>query len=621
MAYVALYRKYRSSSFDELMGQDAVTTTLRNSIASGRFGHAYLFHGARGCGKTSTARLLARALNCENGPTPNPCGECKICIAVRNGNCLDVIEMDAASETGIDDVREKVIENVQYAPAEARFKVYIIDEVHDLSAKAFDALLKTLEEPPAHVVFVLATTEMHKVPITIRSRCMCFQFRRGSLLDLSSAVQKVVTAEGYTADPDAVQAIARAAEGSWRDALSILEQVLAYSDGHVSSETVRRAIGTVGDADLEEAAVIFSTGSMGDALELAARYVESGVDIRQLIGALQGFLRDMLLLSAGANVTAEKELGEERVSRLKTHAARFEPAILLKMGIELAAAEKDVRLSNYHRWILERTLARLQSLAQGKVTGLATSPSVSTSPAAQTVMRPQTRPSNSIKPVTRIDVNDEYAQVFPPESPVTSEENTTQRIAQPLNSGSQAGETDEQSRFAAAVTLEVIQRAWPNIVKLFVSASPRGGPFLKKAQVVGLEGNTVLLAFELKFDLEQIQGKGKPLLEKKLNEALHTSNYRIQCIQQDSLETKATAVVEVPAPLFNAHSAMDDASNSDNSDIDLMSVESGNIEFISESNKGVTDIEPSSVEREETSILQETLDIFGGEVVKSDPIQ
>src|SRR5450432_1105801 len=222
MSYIALYRKYRSQSFDELMGQEQVTVTLQNAIRSWRIAHAYLFYGARGCGKTSTARLLARALNCvaQDGPTPEPCGTCRLCISIRDGNCMDVIEMDAASETGIDDVREKIIENVQYAPGEARYKVYIIDEVHDLSAKAFDALLKTLEEPPAHVIFILATTEHHKVPITIRSRCMPYHFKRGTLLDLAKAVQRVIDAEGSTAEPEAVQAIARGAEGSWRDALS-----------------------------------------------------------------------------------------------------------------------------------------------------------------------------------------------------------------------------------------------------------------------------------------------------------------------------------------------------------------------------------------------------------------
>src|SRR5215470_1665311 len=171
MSYVALYRKYRSQSFGEVVGQNHVTTVLQNAIRNGRIAHAYLFCGPRGCGKTSTARLLAKALTCQSfdGPTPEPCGTCSMCTRIRDGVAMDVIEMDAASETGIDDVREKIIENAKFAPAEARFKVYIIDEVHDLSLKAFDSLLKTIEEPPAHVVFILATTEAHKVPITVRS--------------------------------------------------------------------------------------------------------------------------------------------------------------------------------------------------------------------------------------------------------------------------------------------------------------------------------------------------------------------------------------------------------------------------------------------------------------------
>ncbi len=248
MSYIALYRKYRSQNFDELMGQESVTTTLQNAIRTGRIAHAYLFHGARGCGKTSTARLLSRALNCvaQDGPSAEPCGVCRLCVSIRENTCMDVVEIDAASETGVDNVREKIIENVQYAASEARYKVYIIDEVHDLSAKAFDALLKTLEEPPPHVVFILATTEYHKVPITIRSRCQGYQFKRGSLHDLSASIERVILAEGFTAEPEAVQAVARSAEGSWRDALSILEQVLAYSDGHITAAIVHRALGTVG---------------------------------------------------------------------------------------------------------------------------------------------------------------------------------------------------------------------------------------------------------------------------------------------------------------------------------------------------------------------------------------
>src|SRR5579863_6638591 len=223
MAYVALYRKYRSQSFGDVLGQHHVTTVLQNAIRMGRIAHAYLFCGPRGCGKTSTARLLSRALNClgpdgaAGMPAPDPCGVCDLCRRIRDGSAMDVIEMDAASETGIDDVREKIIENAKYAPGEARYKVYIIDEVHDLSLKAFDSLLKTIEEPPPHVVFILATTEVHKVPITIRSRCQRMDFRRGTVHDLVGLLQHVLDDENIRYEIEAIAAVARAAEGSFRD--------------------------------------------------------------------------------------------------------------------------------------------------------------------------------------------------------------------------------------------------------------------------------------------------------------------------------------------------------------------------------------------------------------------
>ncbi|MCW3099925.1 MAG: polymerase subunit gamma/tau [Chthonomonadaceae bacterium] len=555
MAYVALYRKYRSQSFGELMGQEAVTTTLQNAIRSGLIAHAYLFYGARGCGKTSTARLLARALNCEaqDGPNPEPCGVCRLCVSIRDGHCMDVVEMDAASETGIDDVREKIIENVQYAPGEARYKVYIIDEVHDLSAKAFDALLKTLEEPPAHVKFILATTEYHKVPITIRSRCQQFQFKRGTLNDLAAAVQKVVTAENYTAEPEAVQAIARAAEGSWRDALSLLEQVLAYSDSHVTAATVQRALGTVGQETLARVTDILARGCWDETLTIAGELIDSGKDARQLLTALQGHLRDLMLISAGAKQAAAQELGPERLALLTPQAVLFDPPTLLAMMSVLAGAEREIRFTNQHRWLLESTLLRLLTAHQGVGLPAALDQAVAR-PVRPTTQRPLEAPlaaSPALVPkpgppaanhlyIDRAVVEPEAMDEIPvrPETPAAP---PPQPPAQsyavpptPITSAQQA-EAPSDARFAEDMTLEVLQRAWTRILKNMEKSSPQGHSFLKDAEVVDLDGRFIVLAFQSSFARERIQNneKGRVRVEQIINTTLNTEGYRIRCILAD----------------------------------------------------------------------------------------
>ena len=244
MPYLSLYRKYRSQTFEDVMGQDHVIKTLQNAIRLGKVSHAYLFCGTRGTGKTTTARLLAKALNCEQGPTPQPCNTCPACIAITQGSAIDIIELDAASHRGIDDIRD-IRENVKFPPMEMRYKVYIIDEAHQLTKDGKDAFLKTLEEPPAHVIFVLATTEPQSIPATIRSRCQEFDFRRGSLRDLRDRLRFVASSEGIEAEDPALDLIAMTAEGSWRDAISLLEQVMSYTDGRISIEDVNIVLGTV----------------------------------------------------------------------------------------------------------------------------------------------------------------------------------------------------------------------------------------------------------------------------------------------------------------------------------------------------------------------------------------
>ncbi len=653
MAYVALYRKYRSQSFEELMGQDAVTTTLQNAIRSGRIAHAYLFHGARGCGKTSTARLLALALNCvaTDGPNPEPCGVCSLCVSIREGRCMDVIEMDAASETGIDDVRAKIIENVQYMPTEARYKVYIIDEVHDLSAKAFDALLKTLEEPPAHVIFVLATTEFHKVPITIRSRCQMFQFKRGGLNDLTASVSKVITAEGYTAEAEAIQSIARAAEGSWRDALSLLEQVLAYSDNHITAATVQRALGTVGQETLARVTEILARGCWDETLTVAGELIDSGKDARQLLTALQGHLRDLMLISAGAKQTAAEELGADRLALLSPQAALFDPVTLLAMMGVLSSAEREIRFTNQHRWLLEGSLLRLLTVSKG---GGLPSPPVQESPAARPARPAIQYPSDaplSVAPVPvpkpvppaanhlYIDraVVEPEAQEEPLFAPLTAHAPTVVAPAPDVRSApAPEAAAAPETRFAEEMTLEVLQRAWPRILKAMEKSLPAGHPFLKNAEVTGLERRFMILSFVDSFARDRIQNneKGRERVEQIINKTLNTEGYKIRCVLNTQTSSVSDPIlVNNPAPTMMG-ALLDEpiAPKSSPPIADFTSLTMASSEFSAprSSSDEANGSPPAAVlppapkplpaPAQESTLLSDAMAIFQGELISSEPM-
>lgn len=296
MAYVALYRKWRPQGFDSLVGQEAVRTALTNALETGRIAHAYLFAGPRGTGKTSTAKILAKAVNCEHGPTPNPCNKCQNCVRINDGTSMDVFEIDAASNRGIDEIRD-LREKVAFAPVNGRYKVYIIDEVHMLTTEAFNALLKTLEEPPPHVIFILATTEPHKIPATIHSRCQRFDFKRVTDSDIVKRLREVADGSGITADDDALQLIAVQADGGMRDALSLLDQCGVMAE-RVSAETVRSVLGIVGREALRELVKAVGEGNVPKALELLEALLAGGKDVKQIITELAEYLRAVLLYKA-----------------------------------------------------------------------------------------------------------------------------------------------------------------------------------------------------------------------------------------------------------------------------------------------------------------------------------
>lgn len=355
MAYQSLYRKYRSQSFGDLVGQDHVVKALQNAVARGRIAHAYLFTGPRGTGKTSTARLLAKALNCTDGPSPNPPADDPICLEITAGTCLDVQELDAASESGVDNVREAIVEASEYKPAVCRYKVFIIDEVHDLSTKAFDALLKTIEEPPPHVIFILATTEYNKVPPTIRSRCQKYEFHRGSIRDLVVTLGKVCVAEGVEAEPAALHTIARMADGGYRDALTLLEQVLLNGDATVTQAQVYDQLGLVRDETVDALLDATANGQVKTIIEQVDEIYRTGRDPRAIVESMLLRLSDLTRVSHDLSTGADSSVE----AALSAAAQRLGADRILRLRGALAEAHRIIRDVSLPRQWLEAELVRI----------------------------------------------------------------------------------------------------------------------------------------------------------------------------------------------------------------------------------------------------------------------
>ena len=371
MSYTALYRKFRPERFEDVKGQDHIVTTLRNQIEADRIGHAYLFCGTRGTGKTTIAKIFAKAVNCENPVDGSPCGECRSCRSIAAGASMNVIEIDAASNNGVDNIRE-IVDEVSYSPAEGRFKVYIIDEVHMLSIGAFNALLKTLEEPPSYVIFILATTEVHKIPVTILSRCQRYDFKRISIETITDRLRDLMVQENQQVQEKALRYVAKAADGSMRDALSLLDQCIAFHYGkELTYDMVLDVLGAVDTEVFSRLLRAVLERSVTDCIGILEEIVMQGRELSQFVSDFTWYLRNFLLIKTSEDNAIEDvvDVSSDNLARLKEEAQMAETDAIMRYIRELSELSGRIRYAGQKRILIEMALIKLCRPSDGDQPG------------------------------------------------------------------------------------------------------------------------------------------------------------------------------------------------------------------------------------------------------------
>jgi DNA polymerase III subunit gamma/tau len=596
-----LYRKWRPQTFAELRGQERVVRTLQNALSSGRLGHAYLFCGPRGVGKTTTARLLAKAVNCLHDDVPpadgtipvEPDNTCSMCRQITDGRSLDVVEIDAASNGRVDDARD-LRDQINFAPNEAKYKFYIIDEAHQITKDAFDALLKTFEEPPAHVIFVLATTDANKVPPTILSRCQRFDFRRISVADIRASLTDVCAAEGIDADAAALEVLARAADGSSRDSLSLLDQAIAFCGQSISLAGARTMLGLASADTIERLATALLSGDARSGLELINEASDAGVDPRGLNRELVEYLRSLLLLKVNSDTAASLDVAPESLPALRERAAGLSASILVRQIKIFSEADYEFRSALQAQLPLE--LAFLQALeiaaepapapaAERQPAVPYRAPQVPPAPAARVLNEPRPAPmrqtpseatpapinaspsepnrrpnpagqqpaagsSPAAQPAT-LPTPAQAPTAAPPEANALPDarpplgdgndpvqhQTPTRAVEEPSANQATGQASDEgdggRSRPAGSVSLEDVLAKWPGVRQTVRAQSKTVEALLNSCSPTSMEGTTLMLACDAEFHATTLQKPdNKRLVEGALTQAVGVPCY-VKCVVRD----------------------------------------------------------------------------------------
>jgi DNA polymerase-3 subunit gamma/tau len=507
----SLYRKWRSRTFAELIGQEHITETLTNALRAGRISHAYLFCGPRGTGKTSTARLLAKAVNCQSLQGAEPCNQCEMCLAIQEGRAMDLIEIDAASNRGIDEIRD-LRDKVGFAPSQGKYKFYILDEVHMLTTEAFNALLKTLEEPPGHAIFVLVTTESHKIPATIISRCQRFDFRRVAMRDLVNKLERICREEALEIEPAALELIARSATGSFRDAESLLDQLSAYKSERITLDYVQKLLGLIPAESVGRAVDALLRKDLSAGLALINQVADDGADLRQFNREIVSYLHGLLLIKAGnpglLNVGAES---------LVTMQAQARDCSLSEMTRSLRLfGQADQALRNSSQPQLPMELAFVDAISQDMAAEPGGNPTRPVAQAVSSVGVPTgasglRNPADQIGGRVRSQTDSLVASVEPAVA------------SSPTSAGEAGHEMD----------LESVKSQWASILGGVGSLSRSLEGVLRDGAPIAVEGKAVVLGFSHAFHKERIEDAKNRVMVEKVLSRVTGQDCRVRCVLRD----------------------------------------------------------------------------------------